>query len=55
VEDIVRELYWTVLSRPPSQQEQSAAVELLSTADRRQALEDLTWALMTSNEYVLRH
>ena len=36
--------------------EEAAAVEYLTTTDdRRQALEDLTWALLNSAEFLLRH
>ncbi|HUG92121.1 MAG TPA: DUF1549 and DUF1553 domain-containing protein [Planctomycetaceae bacterium] len=54
-EDAIVELYWTVLSRPPSEAECAAAVGLVQSAEeRRTGLEDVAWALATSNEFVLR-
>jgi hypothetical protein len=54
--DLVTELYWTALTRPPGKPELTRAVELLRTStDRRRALEDLTWALLNAKEFVLRH
>ena len=53
--DLVDELYWTALSRPPSPTESSAALRLLdSPADKRSGLEDLAWALLNAKEFVLR-
>jgi len=53
--DIVRELYWSALSREPSDAEFRAASEKLSIAkDRRLVLEDLAWALVNSNEFLFR-
>jgi hypothetical protein len=55
-EQIVDELFWTALTRPPTQQEQSAAASLLSaTSNRRSALEDLAWAVLNSKEFLFRH
>jgi hypothetical protein len=57
--DIVRELYWTALSREPSATEFQAATARVSAAksagERRAALEDLAWALVNSNEFLFRH
>jgi hypothetical protein len=53
---IVDELFWAALTRAPSPAEREAAVaQLISTSDRRATLEDLAWALVTSQEFVLRH
>ena len=55
--DIVRDLYWAALSREPSEAEFRTANERLATAGpkgRRAALEDLTWALVNSNEFLFR-
>jgi len=53
---IVDDLFWTALTRAPSPAEREAAVaQLKSAQDRRAALEDLAWALVTSQEFVLRH
>ncbi len=56
--DIVRELYWSALSREPSADEFGAASERLRRAangqERRSVLEDLAWALVNSNEFLFR-
>ncbi len=53
--DLVTELYWTALSRPPSGQESAEAVRLIeSTPDRRIGLEDVAWAMLNAKEFVLR-
>jgi len=53
--EIVEELYWGALSRAPGPEELSAAVEhLQSAANPRPALEDVAWALLTSDEFLLR-
>jgi hypothetical protein len=55
---IVDELYWTALSRPPSSTELERTTRLLndapSPAEKRRALEDITWALLNAKEFVLR-
>jgi hypothetical protein len=54
--DIVRELYWSALSREPSDAEFQAVNERLrQTTNRRAILEDLAWALVNSNEFLFRH
>lgn len=53
-QQIAEELYWTALSRPPTEVERSAAVELLESGDRRQSLEDLAWALLNAKEFIFR-
>lgn len=51
---IVSELYWWALSRPPSGEESSAALAVLSSGDPRSNLEDIAWALLNSKEFLLR-
>ncbi|MGE3317400.1 MAG: DUF1553 domain-containing protein, partial [Planctomycetaceae bacterium] len=52
---ILDSLYWSALGRAASEAEAAAAVEHLKTGkDRRAALEDIAWALLTSDEFVLR-
>ncbi len=52
---IVDELYWTALTRPPTEKELDRATALLNqSTDKRHALEDLTWALLNAKEFVLR-
>jgi hypothetical protein len=54
--EMVEELYWTALSREPSQVELARAEDHLRAAGNpRQALEDITWALLNSKEFLLRH
>ncbi len=53
----VRALYLTILSRPPLPEELAAARSRLQQAkgNRKQALDDLTWALVNSKEFLYRH
>jgi hypothetical protein len=51
----VEELYWTALSRPPSEAEARAAAQVVDRAGSvRAGLEDVAWALLNAKEYVLR-
>ncbi len=53
--EIVEELFWTALSRPPADAERRAAINLVDSAgDRRAHLEDLLWGLVNSNDFLLR-
>ncbi len=53
--EIVEELYWTALSRPPSNSERIAAIRILEVGeDQRLALEDITWCLVNSIAFVFR-
>ena len=55
--DIVRELYLSTFSRPPSRDEMDTALQYLGTRrfQRRKAVEDLTWSLMNSLEFIFNH
>ena len=55
-EQVVEVVYWEALSRPPSPEEQAAAVSMLdaSREDRAVALQDLTWALLNAKEFLFR-
>ena len=54
-EKVIDELYWSTLTRSPSPAELHRSVKHLdSSADRRAALEDLTWSLLNANEFLLR-
>ena len=53
---IVEELFWTMLTRPPTAAELDRGTSLLGAEkDRRRHLEDLAWALLNSKEFVFRH
>ena len=51
----VAELYWTILSRPPTEAELKSAVESIRNTATRQALVDVAWALINSREFLYRH
>ena len=52
---IVDELFWTALSRAPTADELTGAVQYVdSPGSRRAHLEDLLWGLVNSNEFLLR-
>jgi len=54
-EDVVAELYWAALTRPPTGEERSAMVgHLKESKDRRTGLEDVAWAVLNSKEFILR-
>ena len=53
--DIIEELYWIALARPPGQIERERMQQYMGRAkDRRAALEDITWGLLNAKEFVLR-
>ncbi len=55
-EEIVEELFWTALVRPPTAAERAAALAAFAaTADPRAAAEDLAWALLNAKELVFRN
>ncbi len=52
----VEELFWSALSRPPTQAEGDRCTAYLAAGpDRRRAAEDLAWALLNSKEFIFRH
>ena len=56
VAEIVTELYWSALTRPPTVAELATAQAILEKSpNRRASLEDITWAILNSNEFLLRH
>jgi hypothetical protein len=53
--DILEELFLASLCRPPTDSERAALEPRLQQAsDRRRALEDVLWALLSSKEFLLR-
>jgi hypothetical protein len=55
-EEIVEELFWTALIRPPTATERTAALAAFTaTDDPRTAAEDLAWALLNSKELLFRN
>ncbi len=54
--EVIRVLFWTALSRPPNAAEELAlSAHIDQAADRRAALEDVVWSVVSSNEFLLRH
>jgi hypothetical protein len=52
----VDELYWTALSRAPTDDELQRSIVATDLAEsRRQGLEDIVWALLNSQEFLLHH
>lgn len=54
--ELLEELYLSTLSRLPTSEEAVRATEWLGrTTNRQQALEDLTWAILNSKEFLFNH
>jgi hypothetical protein len=57
-EQLIESAYFEVLARQPSGQEVTRLAELIKVDDdpqRRLALEDLYWSLLTSREFLFNH
>lgn len=55
-EAIIDELFWTALTRPPTPAERAELVRSFTeAAEPRVVLEDLTWALLNSKEFLFRN
>jgi len=55
-EELVDELFWSTLTRAPTPDEKAAALDYFQQGrETRTAVEDLLWALLNSNEFLLRH
>jgi hypothetical protein len=57
-EDIVEQAYWRSVSRPPTAEEKNRLVSELEATpaeERRTALEDLLWSLLSSREFIFNH
>jgi hypothetical protein len=53
--EMVDELFWTALSRPPGDDERRSSVAYVDSAGEPRAhLEDLLWGLINSNDFLLR-
>ena len=54
--EVIRSLYVTVLSRPPTSVEQKNMGEfLMSQPNRPEAISQLVWALLSCNEFLINH
>lgn len=54
-QELVDILYWSALCRAPSPEESTTArAHIQNRPDRRQGLEDVAWAILNSNEFLLR-
>jgi hypothetical protein len=52
---MIDELYWSALARGPSEEELKSAVQYFEqSANWRSAIEDITWSLVNSKEFLLR-
>jgi hypothetical protein len=60
-ERFIEHLYLTAFSRRPTDGERTTALKSLAEAcgtnpqARREALEDLTWAMLTGKEFIFNH
>ena len=57
--DILESLYWTIVTRAPTEKEREVMLPLLTDGEdpgaKRKALQDITWALVNSKEFMFRH
>jgi len=53
--EIVTQIYLTILSRYPSEQEIGAVLKYAQAGKAREAMIDLSWALINSSEFLYRH
>lgn len=52
---MVRELYWSLITRSPTGDETKVMEALLASAkDKRSALEEIAWSLINAKEFMLR-
>ena len=58
IDQLINDAYYTCLSRPATDKERTAFTKIFSEtpeADKRIAVEDLFWALLTSREFLFQH
>jgi hypothetical protein len=55
-EEVLTELYYAALSRPPFEDERQVALaHVAKSSDKRKAWEDVVWALVNTREFLFRH
>jgi hypothetical protein len=55
-EEIIEDLYFSALSRRPTEKERAAAMRhVKGLADRATALTDITWAVLNLDEFLFQH
>src|SRR5258706_2928934 len=57
-ENIVEEAYFAALSRPPTADEKSKIISILDQTrpdEKRAAIEDIYWSILSSNEFLFNH
>jgi hypothetical protein len=53
--ELITDLYWSALSRPPSESELNKAERHIDKSkSHRLALEDIAWALLNAKEFIFR-
>jgi len=53
--EIIEQLYWSTLTRAPTDKEREVMQSHIDSAnDRRAALEDIAWSLLNAKEFILR-
>jgi hypothetical protein len=54
--EILEELFWTALTRPPAKEELADLLPALESAkDRRAEVEDILWGLLNSKDFLFRN
>lgn len=54
--NLIEELYWTALTRPPTEEELSSLITALQNSEHpREFLEDIVWALLNAKELIYRN
>jgi hypothetical protein len=55
-DEIITAMYFAAVARPPVAEELAAAKHhIAGQTDRRQALEDVGWAVLNSKEFLFQH